>query len=273
MLKRECLISKATQIPYEINTKRLPLLLCDILGFKNLVKEKEPSELTEIILAVIDGLNYMKLKNIGKEYFKSNNSFYQKLSDNFPEKYNFNFNIVSDTILIYPEVELEESPLNYEIEILLISLASMNLFEYMLKNHLLIRGAIHYGEFYELKEPRLLFGKTVIEAYELESYQDWGGILLSPKICEVLRKSHILNIIYNEYLDVPIKANYEAVFHEDCLTHIAFPHVLNWTRLVHEINWKPFYDRVELISDETERKKVNTTIKNTEIFYNKMMAK
>jgi len=260
--------SPHTKSHYKIKVLNQPILVCDILGFKNLVLNSHLSDLKQIMLNLVDAIIGMSLKDIGLHYFSASESITEKIKDFFPEKYNLDAAIISDTIIIYPSIDIEGEGLPEEISTLLLSIVSIAFFEYMIKiQKILIRGTITHGEYCVIDDPRVVFGKAVIEAYELEMMQNWGGILISPILCSKLRKSPIIYTIFKEYLEIPIKDQYKDEFEKRCLEASCLPHVLNWPNVVKDVNWEPIYDKVELITDTYKRKNAQKLIDNSKIFY------
>lgn len=274
MAPKEKVISPFTKKEYELNNKNAPILICDLLGFKNLVLERDIDELKLTMLYLIEDLHFINIRDFGLDLFKGNKQFYDRISEFWPENYPLQGTIVSDTIFMYPLEDIAEGPLSYELSVLLLSVASTLLFQRVLESyHFLLRGSICYGEYCIIDNPRLIFGKAVIDAYNLESIQNWGGILLSPAICENLRDSHILNSIYTEYLDLPIKEREQEAFESLCLAHISFPHALNWPRLVYSVDWDPIYSRLDNIEDSDEKRSAKEKIDNTKKFHELMISR
>ena len=274
MAPKEKAISPHTKKEYELNQKNDPILVCDLLGFKNLVRERDIDELKLTMLYIIEDLHFINIRDFGLDLFKSNTQFYDKISEFWPENYPLQGSIVSDTILMYPIEDLEAGNLSYELSVLLLSIASTLFFQRVLESyHFLLRGSICYGEYCIIDNPRLIFGKAVIDAHELESIQNWGGILLSPAICEKLRDSHILRTIYTEYLDLPIKEREQAAFESLCLDHISFPHALNWPRLVPSVDWDPLYSRLDNIKNSDDKRSAKEKIDNTKKFHELMISR
>jgi len=267
MAPKEKVISPHTKIEYELNKKNAPLLICDLLGFKNLVLEQDIDEKI-MMLYLIEDLHFINIRDFGLDLFKSNTQFYDKISEFWPESYPLQGSIVSDTIFMYPLEDPAEGNLSYEVSVLLLSIASTLFFQRVLESyHFLLRGSICYGEYCIIDNPRLIFGKAVVDAYNLESIQNWGGVLLSPMICEKLRNSHILKTIYTEYLDLPIKRREQEKYESLCLAHSSFPHALCWPRLVPIVDWDPIYERLDHINDSDEKKSAKEKIDNTKKFH------
>lgn len=264
-------ISKYTGKKYRIHTMNAPILVCDILGFKNLVSQNELMKIIELMMNVIDTLFGMSQKDIGKQYFKGNEELYEKLKDHYPESLKLEASVVSDTIIIYPSEEFSEKNIAQEVSLMIMSIISMLFFRYMLKElNLLIRGALTYGEYGVIDDPKVVIGKGLIEAYELEKCQDWGGIIPSPILCSMLKKSSALNILFVNYAPVPIKASSMEDFSAAYEKFGVAPHVLNWTRITEKIDWKPLFENAEKIEDEENRKDALYKITQTKTFYEEM---
>ena len=54
---KETWASPLTKKRYHFDTKETPIMMCDILGFKNLVLDSDISDLKNIFISLIDGLS------------------------------------------------------------------------------------------------------------------------------------------------------------------------------------------------------------------------
>ncbi len=97
-------------IEYEVEPKKGLLMMCDILGFSNLVMSSECIDLSEKIVNIIDTLK------IGTEIectkiLTGNPELLDKLP-NWSNEYKLKYFLLSDTILIYPSVDYEKLQMN-----------------------------------------------------------------------------------------------------------------------------------------------------------------
>ncbi len=58
----------------------------------------------------------------------------------------------------------------------------------LLQQHIPLRGAIAFGDFYASKDDEVFFGEALIEAYDFGEAQDWIGFLLCPSTVAKLRE-------------------------------------------------------------------------------------
>ena len=116
----------------------------DLLGFKNTIM------------------------NLGKEEQKTRVSEWTKFIDESIKRFDniTNYQLISDTIFISAESNKNglENLLNL----------SKYLLEEGLKKSFLLRGAITFGEV-DWDDPRIAFGKSIVEAYNLANNQNWIG--------------------------------------------------------------------------------------------------
>lgn len=121
------------------------LLIADILGFSNIIKNVADRELNARI------------------------EDWTKLVKTLGEKYNFrNYQLLSDTLFL--SVDSSE---NSSLERLISY--SQDLLSLGLQKFIPIKGAISYGNYEWSKS---IYGKAVIDAHEIESSENWIGISL-----------------------------------------------------------------------------------------------
>lgn len=192
--------------------------LCDILGFKDLVKSRS-------LDSVVDGtLGYLR-----KVMSHSVNK--DKWPECTPSLADINRNSLigvvwfSDTILLWTKQDDDENVRE------LIETTAWLLFE-SITGSLQIRGALAYGEAV-IDSLNLLFaGLPIVEAHELEQRQQWSGAALAPSAVERL-PSNVKNGLLTGWpivqYDVPVKAG-----------GIIPKWAINWTYGVHPgfcLNW------------------------------------
>ena len=256
---------------YKVYLTNQPVLVCDVLGFKNLVMKNEQPVLLQKMLQIVENIKQMSLVELGIDFWKDNEPLVNKIKGFYPENYGVDAAIMSDTIIIFPTTELEGEGLPEEFSTIILSIIASVFFGYMLKTEkLLIRGAVTYGEYCVIDNPRVAFGKAIIDAYELEQIQDWGGILLAPELCDRLRKSIMLQYQYTEYPKNIIKDKYKEKFEKRC-HDLAFPPIaLNWPRITDDVDWTPIYAEVKSIEDKKLREKAIEKVDKTREFYEEM---
>lgn len=234
----------------------------DILGFKNIVKQNTYKQLKEIVdgftvkcKETIDSSRTIKT-NTGKELAKI--------------VVGVNVRIVSDSIYIWTKGG--ESLQQFDD-----MLHGVNaLLAYGFERGLPLRGVVTYGELFSESvkvtdgNPRdfsfendSLYGRALVEAYELESQMNWGGVILSPKAwAKVLgdfEKGFAMRSIKRPddlFAHYPYLLSYDVPFKRDAKKAIAF----NWNykseiALSEEKIRKAFEGR-----NRTVKKKLNETI-------------
>jgi len=140
----------------ETTTGKLKYLFyLDILGFKNLIKEKSPEDIYKIIDKCLD------------IYYS-----WEKLNELFSTLY------FSDTIIFYQTSEENKQTAFLDIY----GIAGL-IYSRLLAEGIPVRGAITFGEFNVKQDSKgkniIYFGDALIEAYDLEKKEEWIGIIIS----------------------------------------------------------------------------------------------
>ena len=239
----------------------------DILGFKNMVKQNTYKQLKEIVdgftvkcKETIDASRTIKT-NTGKEVVKI--------------VVGVNVRIVSDSIYIWTKGDKSL----WQFDDMLHGVNA--LLAYGFERGLPLRGVVTYGERFsesvkvEDGNPRdfsfendSLYGRALVEAYELESQMNWGGVILTPKAwAKVLgdfEKGFAMRSIKHPddlFMHYPYLLWYDIPFKRDAKKAIAF----NWNykpeaALSEEKIRKGFEGR-HGVEDESVEKKLNETIR------------
>ena len=180
---------------WNLTTSNLKYLFyLDILGFKNLVKEKRPEEV------------YKTIDKCLEIYYS-----WEKLNGIFSTLY------FSDTIIFYQTCE------EY-IETAFLDIYGMAglIFTKLLSQGIPVRGAITFGEFntkYDSKDRNnIFFGEALVEAYELEK-EEWIGIKISPSAYKN---------IDNNIIESFIKENVFEMRQDGCLLLNPFCQIRHW---------------------------------------------
>lgn len=262
--------SDYTGLEYCVDQRNGPIMMCDILGFKNFVINSDMENLKQEMMELIDKYDSIENIDLGLALFGSHELVHDKLNKiKWPKDYALKTFLFSDTIFLYPKKEYKNLP--YWMEILVLAATSKAFFINMLTNHLfLIRGAITYDEYCIIDNQRMIFGKGVIEAYNLETMQNWGGILLSPKVTEKLQSLNMLNGPFVEYPDLPFNKNKKKDFLKLCSNESCTPYVLNWPMNVEKVDWDSLYRKLDKIDDSAIRISAKCKIDNTKKFYEVM---
>jgi hypothetical protein len=176
------------------STKNRFVLWIDILGFKNLIEnQKDPKDVTKIIRSIVKypfGL---------RKY-----SHYSKKLE---------FILISDTLII-------ATPDCTNWDLISLSIISTKISHSLLKNKLLFRGCISYGEFHSLKtrNGRTIFGETVVEAATLEPQINMLCIACATSVSNFL---NTVGLKWTEKSEITVE-NYSEIFEGISLGHFYF---------------------------------------------------
>lgn len=156
--------------------------IIDILGFSKLLKEKNPEWVYRNIVCwlrdkVEQGLSYYNTKAC--EYDSESSKCGGWEHSSIPIKFMF----FADTIVLYVEVNNDWGRIPKVMFYTLSNVLSMLLTE-SLKNNILLRGSVSYGNILTDKSGTTILGSCVSEAHELEVDQEWIGIT----VCESMVK-------------------------------------------------------------------------------------
>lgn len=265
--------SDVTNEGYTIDRRNGLFLMYDILGYKDYIKHQDRIDLELKMMEILDEFTSIEKIDVGINLYEDNKTVQNKIKNKGIKKYLIKALMISDTVFIYPKIEYDGKP--FDEEVLLISSVAKALFIHMLnEHHFLIRGSINHGEYSVIENEnhsnKIIIGKGYIESYELESLQNWGGILISPKIINKINNKNVL-ILFEEYRIMPINKNrykyYERIFDSN------HPYVLNWPAIIEEVDWKSLYQRLNYINDSEVRESAKNKIDNSKEFYEIMRSK
>lgn len=155
-------------------TEKRLVAVCDILGFKNLIKTRDLKELIAGDLAV-----FRKL--VG---FSINHGTVPNLPpplNVLREQRKVGFAWFSDTLLIYAKDD-EDMSCRDVLEVL-----GWLLFTTM-STQSRLRGGVSYDEFYADPENEIYVGSSILEAHELEQAQEWSGVALAKSAANRIPK-------------------------------------------------------------------------------------
>ena len=255
---------------YKVESKNGLLMMCDILGFTNLVNNSRCTDLSEKIVNIIDTLKIateIECNIILKQHPTLPNKI-----PNWSEKYVLKYFILSDTIIIYPHVDYEKNSNEYQVSLQILASITKALFNHFLTDlNLLIRGAIVADEYCLVEEPPMIYGKAVIKAHQHEKNQNWGGVLLSPSISKALKNSFVLEQSFKEYDEIPFKNTNLKEFIELYDIKSASIYVLNWVMNEYKIKWDEIEETTKNIMYDEQIQDALNKIKNTKKFYYKFI--
>lgn len=158
---------------YRVYLRNGLLMMCDILGFSNLVNNSNCADLSKTIINIIDTLKIATKV----EYIKMLNEHptLSKKIPNWSETYELKHFVLSDTIIVYPNVDYDNKSNEYQVSLQLLATITKLLFNHFLTDlNLLIRGAIVDGEYCLVEGHPMIYGKAVIRAHQHEKNQNWG---------------------------------------------------------------------------------------------------
>ena len=150
----------------------------DILGFKNIVKRSTFDQLK----AIVETFSVESAEAVDKSRRIETNT--GRVCTRIDLKHSINVRIVSDSIYVWTKNDDCLKQFDDLLHIVNAMLASG------LRHDLPLRGVVTYGELFagEAKmsadiplESGALYGRALVEAYELESQMDWSGAILTPK--------------------------------------------------------------------------------------------
>lgn len=212
--------------------KRL-VAVCDILGFKELVKNRDLNKL------IIDELSLFR-RLVG---FSLNHGRIPELPPELNairEQNRVGFAWFSDTLLIYAKDDHDLSCRN------LLESVGWLLFNTMWTPTRL-RGGISYGEFYAEQENELYVGPAIVEAYELEQAQQWAGAALADTAASRIPPRNSSGERLQWWV-----CEYEVPLKNDASVHCSNL-AIDWTQGIHKkkvLKWSPSAD------EPTEREKL-----------------
>lgn len=244
--------------------------MCDILGFSNLVNNSRCIDLSEKIVNIIDTLKIateIEYNIILKRHPTLSNKI-----PNWSEKYVLKYFILSDTIIIYPNVDYEKNSNEYQVSLDILASVTKVLFNHFLTDlNLLIRGAIVVDAYCLVEEHPMIYGKAVIKAHQHEKIQNWGGVLLSPSISKDLKNSFVLDQSFKEYDEIPFKNTNLKEYIELYDIKSASIYVLNWVTNKYKIKWDEIEETTKNIMYDEQIQDALCKIKNTKKFYYKFI--
>lgn len=166
-----------------MNNQKCIYLYADILGYKNLLKTKNVSDLKEILNSSI-----LDIEEIIKEHNNSNPLF---ITDKIRHIYDPNFLIRTrnlkmyfafDTIVIYwdnlhKDEDTDNNSINlYDLDFFL-NLCSIVFINLYVKYDILIRGVISISRDFFI-DNNIFIIKDIEKSFLLEKNQSWGNIIL-----------------------------------------------------------------------------------------------
>lgn len=163
-----------------------------------------------------------------------------------PELSNISVNVLSDTIVIcidgsYPYCELNIfSAINHFIA-------------ESLKNGIIYRGAISYGEYYINQLGNAFIGKPIYEALKLAEQTDWSGVIITDSLANALLENNSIDslIALNIFpYHIPFKQGYGT---KDQLVLYPSFAILKYRTCINNVaELKALYKSIILINQEAD---------------------
>jgi hypothetical protein len=277
MLAYKCEYEDGENLIFNVVPKEGLLFMCDILGFKNIIEENNEVTSDKIIVDLICFLE--KLVKIQLPKFKEHKTLKNKIKDDDIKNYKLNYALVSDTFLVYPNIDYNIDNAMYYVSFQLLTVIAAAIFnECLSKHNILIRGTIVDGKYRILDEYNIIYGKAITEAYEIEQMQQWGGVLLSPSVLRTIKTNLFIYNNYKEYSDFILKQGY--IYNKYKLErdkHSKNSIALNWIKVGKDLdkdmnqylkpNWSLLFKNAEQIEDSIIKESALLKIKNTRKFY------
>lgn len=204
--------------------------VCDILGFKNLLRSFPLKEVVE------DHLGYFRKRLYHSIYQKEPPNDVPSLDDLIAQK-RVGFAWFPDTFLFYSLEETEDDYKN------VIETVTWLIFETIFDPHVRIRAGISYGEVYIDQKNQIYLSQAISDAYELQQRQEWCGGALT-KIAEAKVPQDVREEprapFYLVHYDIPMKPpktvqiKYKEKDIPEALVHLKHQ---QYTERLMAINW------------------------------------
>lgn len=174
------------------------LAFFDLLGFSELVKREDTSEVARIIHAIQHFANIAR--GYGEEPF-----FSQRNNEENHQNYVQSL-FVSDSVVFVTNGATIEDFAN-------VIITAQGLLSMCMLSSIPIRGAITTGDLIFDLGFHILYGKPMVEAVELEKIQEWFGVAIHPSCSSNINPEHISGYIEKGYIkkySPPLKSNTSA---------------------------------------------------------------
>lgn len=248
----------------------------DILGFKNIVKDYSSEQLKGIVEKFT--IECARAVDMSRSIYAG------KVPVRLKMESNIHVRIVSDSIYVW--TERDDHLKQFDDLLHMVSAMMVSGFQVGLP----LRGVVTYGELFlgDIAIPEdipldfafdvgSVYGRALVEAYELESQMDWSGVLLTPKAwnkvkgefergrtqgaCSIMGSGN-LELPSDLFNHFPYLLWYEVPFKSDKRRNAI---VFNWNyyqhlKLSEEMIRKAFVERCGDV-DDSVKKKFNETIR------------
>lgn len=204
------------------------------------------------IVVVLDVLGWKSCANpeFMERYFSLINFLRSQINDtrlrctSKPELSNINVSVLSDTIVIcidgsYPYCELN------------IFRAINHFIAESLKNGIIYRGAISYGEYYINKLGNAFIGKPIYEALKLAEQTDWSGVIITDSLASALLENNSIDSLISLNIfsyPIPFKLGYKTK--DQLVLYPSFAILKYRTRINNVAELKALYNSIILINQD-----------------------
>lgn len=172
------------------------IAVCDILGFKNLLRSFPLKEIVD------DHLGYFRKVLYHSLHQKEPPNDFPSLDDLIAQK-RVGFAWFPDTVLFYSLEDTEDDYKN------VIETVTWLIFETIFNPHVRIRAGISYGEVYIDQKNQIYLSQAISDAYELLQRQEWCGGALTKlaeaKVPQDVREGRVIYPWYVVHYDIPMK--------------------------------------------------------------------
>lgn len=229
--------------PEKLLYKNAMVAVCDILGFKSVLKSSALEEVVEEDFQILSSAIYFCLH-------KKNPRRHPLTYHDFQSQGRVGFAWFSDTILLYSLEDTEAGYMN------LIESAAWLLSLTIASTNYKLRIGVSYGETYIDPENHLFLGQPIVDAFLLQEKQEWSGGALTKsaeeKVPQAIRKGEFVAPWYVVNYPVPHKLTKKGGFtiiindqpaDSDKIFGRSPMLALDWTNFSHPLGFNLYWSR------------------------------
>jgi len=188
-------------------TKDRFIAFFDYLGFSNYVMRNKHQVVSKRMNKLHKSLEHIVRAALSKKLYIGEGDNQKSITN-----YNAKVTMFSDSIIIFSENDSKEN-------LMFLLLVSLEFFRKCIANNIPVKGAISHGTLTADFERNIFFGKSLIDAYHLESELQMLGIVLDQRSEKKAREYNLVDI------DSPkLLKNYLVPFKGGRTNHL----VVNW---------------------------------------------
>lgn len=236
------------------------LAFCDILGFTEMLKKNDNNFVAEKIDSLIWSARQMKSDWTVFDF---------KKEEQRDGKSKLSFLHFNDSLVIYSDPFVGNDDESFKKDLFIQHIADFVLLSFL--SGIPLRCGLSYGKLYVDKKKKVIVGKPLIDAVELEKNQNWVGGSFHPTcpLKDILQK----DLIVKNYL-VPLKRSYK----------LSKKTALNWLNLVCDkdqafwmdtvgFSYKEKFENILQNNINETSGSVLTKYRNTKKFYKYLLSK